>query len=179
MEQDGVMTGTLTGDGLMVIPTKFLASEKQVLQSAYGDSVRLVMNRLAKEIGVSYGKLGKDEGLTPSESFHLLAEMGETAGWGGMGVDGEFEKWRNLVFTISNCAFCSAESLGADGRCDFMAGMTEGICKATYGRDFRCDLLESTTAPERKCVLTAKEVGQHERENWKTAVYFPWMIESQ
>ena len=133
VERDGVMTGTLTGDRLMVIPTKFIASAKRILQGAYGDSVRLVMNRLAREIGLSYGNLWKENGLAPSESLRLLAETAEKAGWGGLEIDGDLNGGKKLALVVNNCAFCSAQSRGTDGKCDFMAGIAEGVFKATYG----------------------------------------------
>ena len=175
----GVMTGTVTRDRLMVIPTKFIVNAKQFLVSAYGDSVRLVMNRLAREIGISYGSLWKENGLSPEESFRLIAEMGETAGWGGITVDGDFKAGKKLTWTVNNCAFCAAESRAADGKCDFMSGVAEGMCRAAYGKEFSVELQMSSDIPARKCVLMAKEANDRKRENWRTAVYFPWLIEGQ
>ena len=179
VERDGVMTGTMTGDRLMLIPTKFIANAKQFLQSAYGDSVRLVMNRLAREIGLSYGNLWKENGLDPAASLRLLAETAQRGGWGGLKIDGDFQSGKRLTLVVTNCAFCTAQSQGTDGKCDFMAGVAEGICKATYGKEFRCDLQESIHDPVRTCVLVMKEASDQRKENWKTAVYFPWLIESQ
>ena len=178
VEREGVMTGTLTGDRLMVIPAKFMVNAKEFLRKAYGDSVRLVLNRLAREIGLSYGNLWKENGLAPSDSLRLLADTAQGAGWGGLGIEGDPEG-KKLTLTVTNCAFCTAESQGADGKCDFMGGFAEGIAKATYGREHRCDLVQSSLEPVRKCVLSLTEASDQRKENWKTGAYFPWLIETQ
>ena len=179
VESEGVMTGITTGDRLMVIPTRFIANAKQFLQSAYGDSVRLVMNRLAREIGLSYGNLWKENSLAPAESLKLLVETAEKAGWGRLKIDGDLDGGKKLTLAVTNCAFCTAQSRGADGKCDFMAGIAEGICKATYDKEYRSDLQDPSGVSSETCVLALREANGQKKENWKTAVYFPWLIESQ
>ena len=175
---DGVLTGTVTGERMIVLPAEFLSSMKQFLLKAYGDSVGVVMNRMAAENGYSFASRWKDAGLSPEEAFRLLAQMEEVAGWGGLSVEGDFAKGKVRV-TVFDCAFCPKGALGKDHKCDFMAGIAEGVCKAIYGKEFNCDLGESTDPPERKCVLHMSEATEQKNDNWKTAVHFPWMLESQ
>ena len=179
IQGDGVITGAVTGDRLIVLSARFMAEAKRFLQDAYGPSVRTVFAKLAKEIGMSYGKMWKETGMNPAESFGLLAEMGTKDGWGSIKIDGNFKEGTKIQVDVTGCAFCTAGSGGADGKCDFMAGLLEGMAKTTYGREFECRLTERAGTPVPGSTLKLKESNAEKDGNWKTAIHFPWMLESQ
>lgn len=173
-EHDGVMTGTVTNDRLLVLPAKFWTSAKLFLEEAYGDSVNLILNRFALEVGLSYGEMLKAGGMKPEEAFRVLSEMATVAGWGKVDFSGDVARGTEFLVEITGCAFCPAESAGKNGKCDFIAGVAEGLAKATYGSEYKNDHLDVTGEGVKKCILHVGRVKESDGD-WKRTVYFPWI----
>ncbi|MDG7023163.1 MAG: hypothetical protein JRN45_01435 [Nitrososphaerota archaeon] len=117
--------------------------------------------------------------MNSAESFGLLAEMGTKDGWGSIMIDGNFKEGTKIQVDVTGCASCTAGSGSADCKCDFMAGLLEGMAGTTYGREFDCRLTERSGTPVARCTLSLNESSVKKDGNWKTATPFRWMPDSQ
>lgn len=171
---DGIVTGALTHDRLLVIPARFWTEAKQFLEDAYGGSVNMVLNRFAQEIGRSYGKMLKGDGLKPGEVLGKMSEMASVAGWGRMEFSGDLKGGNTVEIDIANCAFCPAGAAARGGKCDFIAGVAEGMAKEVYGYDYKTGHVDASGEGGPKCrVLICKT--DHPDASWKAGIFFPWL----
>ena len=177
-ERDGILSGTVTHDRLMILPAKFWTAAKEFLEEAYGESVNVVLNRFARDVGNSYGELLKEHGVKPAEALEVMAEMAEVAGWGRVKCSGDTSGGSALVFEIANCAFCPVDRAARGGKCDFMAGVAEGLAKAIYDGEYSSDHVDASSTPELVCRLTIRKTNRT-AGNWRTAVHFPWMLSKE
>jgi predicted hydrocarbon binding protein len=175
---DGMVTGATTGDRLMVLPVKFWSDAKCFLEQAYGASIDLVLSRFAENIGTEYGEKMKKGGIGPAMALKALEEMASVGGWGSVKVGGDLESGKSLQVRVKNCAFCPV-SREANGKCDFMAGVSIGVARTTYGKDYACDHVETEQTGEANCVLTLTQRPRQDSKSWRTSVYFPWMMDSR
>jgi predicted hydrocarbon binding protein len=175
---EGTITGAMTNDRLLVLPVRFWTQAKRFLEEAYGESVSVVLNRVAQEVGRSYGSILKENGYAPAEAFEALAEMASVAGWGKVEFGGDVRGGSRISVDIINCAFCSAEGARSGTRCDFMAGVAEGVAGATYGHEYSGAHMDVGGGAERKCSLLICKTDRAGGD-WKPAVFFPWLMSEE
>ncbi|HKT21690.1 MAG TPA: hypothetical protein VJR06_03575, partial [Nitrososphaerales archaeon] len=97
------------------------------------------------------------------------------AGWGRVEVSGDVRGGSDVRVEITNCVFCSAGAAARGGRCDFIAGVAEGLAKATYGHEYRTGHVDAGVGAETKCTILVSRTSHPDGE-WKASVFFPWMM---
>jgi predicted hydrocarbon binding protein len=175
-EGGGKLSNPLTGDRVFVLPVAFWTHAVQALEKAYGKPVSVAMEHFAEEYGEMVGRKAAESGLPPEEAVAMLKEIGESSGWGEIELEGDLKKGNGLKVSILNCAFCEKGTPGHAKQCSFIGGLASGVAKSFYSKEYRGFLAEDTL-PGEKCTIEVKEVTEREKANWKSGMYFPWLLD--
>jgi predicted hydrocarbon binding protein len=175
---EGVIQSSLTGDRLFVLPVSFWTEAVQMLEKAFGKPIGVVMEHFAEEYGTFVAAKTAAMGLEPESAVETLKEVAAAQGWGKIEVTGDTKRGSRLAFAIENCAFCKAKRGSEKKGCDFMAGLAVGVAEKFYGRPYQ-GVLQEGSVPGEHCLIELKETSEAKKAAWKSAVYFPWMIDSR
>lgn len=173
---DGVLSGAISEERVLVLPAKFWRDAKQFLEKSYGKSVNLVLSKFAEEFGRKYAEKLRARGMTPEETFDSLQKMAAVGGWGAVTVTGDIGGGGALLVDVKGCAFCAANRVPGEP-CDFMAGVAVGTADAIYGKEYVCEHVDVGPGTELHCALRLQKARRPVNPEWKTAANFPWMIE--
>lgn len=174
----GLITGSLTGERLIVLPTRFWTEARGFLEKAFGKPIGVLIHNFARESGADIATKLKAKGISTPEAIDTIKEIAELLGWGRVDVSGDTKDGSKLLFKIANCAFCSYADRQGRKECDFMSGIACGIAGVFYAKPYHTKLIDSMAGDGQYCEFELLETRRPD-QNWKTSVYFPWMIEKK